>query len=515
MQLGATELDRCPPDDDEDETPDRPGGARMHASRRRGPARRGIVDAEELLRRLGGELARAAMRDRELALVVLRPATGAMEAASAAAVSALLAERPGVAELAAFLDEGQVAVLMPRLDEEAALARAAELVRGTELAAGVAVAPLDGIHADTLVAAACAAAGRTGAGRVGRAVDAVERFELGRHVAVVADVATQQVYALTRRIARADMSVSIHGETGTGKELIAAAIHLFSTRAGGPFVALNCAAIPEGLAEAELFGHARGAFTGASSARAGQIEAASGGTLFLDEIAELSPAMQARLLRVIETGESRRVGENETRQVDLRIVCASLKDLRAEVDAGRFRKDLYYRVSAARIEVPPLRDRPRDLAVLTRRFAEEACARNGRPAMTLAPAAARALLGHHWPGNIRELRHVIDYAVAAAPDDARQLLHWHLPARLTTRAGARPAPAPGQAFAVGTMHEVPVAAFRSVAEEVQALERQRMVEALRAAEGVQIKAAELIDMPARTFATKFKRYGIAPTEFMG
>jgi DNA-binding NtrC family response regulator len=453
---------------------------------------------------LVAELARAAARDVELALVVLTPATAPREPAWPVDPRSDL-DRFMTLTGATRLDAATIAVPLPGHDERAAMARAAELVHGTGLAAGVALAHIDGLDVHTLVDAARAAADRTAASTAGRAADAVERLALGPHVALVADPGMADIYALTRRLARAGVPVSIHGETGSGKELIAAALHAFSPRATGPFVAINCAAIPEGMAEAELFGHARGAFTGACAARPGHFEAASGGTLFLDEIAELSPSMQARLLRVLDAGELRRLGESAVRQVDVRVICASHVDLRAEVDAGRFRRELYYRLGPSRIEVPPLRERPRDLAALIRGLVADACARAGRRPVGLAPATGRALLGHSWPGNVRELRHVIEYAVAAA-EDARELLPCHLPPRMLARAQihARPAAAPASS---------PDEIFRPLAEEVQELERRRMVEALRAAQGVHVRAAQLIDMPSRTFATKLKRYAIGPGEW--
>jgi two-component system, NtrC family, response regulator AtoC len=319
------------------------------------------------------------------------------------------------------------------------------------------------------------------------------RLTLGPHQAVVADPVMIALYDRARRLARSSIPVVIHGETGTGKELVAAALHAFSPRAAGPFLALNCAAIPDSLAESELFGHARGAFTGATSARDGLLDAASGGTLFLDEIAELSPATQARLLRAIEAGEVCRVGETAARRVDVRVVCASLEDLHGAVVAGRLRRDLYFRLGAARIEVPPLRERPRDLAALTGAFVTEACARLGRPSLAVDAHATRALAAHGWPGNVRELRHVLEGAVALAADDAVTLTEADLP--LT------PPPAPSPP---------PPAGFRPVAEELEQLERRRMVEALTAAGGVQIVAAGLIGMPTRTFATKLRRYAIDP-----
>jgi two-component system response regulator AtoC len=329
-----------------------------------------------------------------------------------------------------------------------------------------------------------------------------ELVELGAHTVVVADPVMREVYARARRLARADVPVAIHGETGTGKELVALALHVFSARASGPFVAINCAAIPESLAEAELFGHGRGAFTGAIAPRAGQLEEASGGTLFLDEVADLSLAMQARLLRALECGEVRRLGESTARTIDVRVVCASHERLRDAVAAGRFREDLYYRIGVAQLELPPLRERPRDLAALTARFVDAACARLGRRPLRLSAAATRALEGRRWSGNVRELRHVLECAVALADDDARELAPWDLPGGL-----AREGAAPAKTAAAGT------GGFRPITEELEALERRRMVEALRACDGVHVHAARRIAMPGRTFATKLRRYAIGDGEW--
>ncbi|HUQ01958.1 MAG TPA: sigma-54 dependent transcriptional regulator [Kofleriaceae bacterium] len=338
---------------------------------------------------------------------------------------------------------------------------------------------------------------------------AQDLVELGAHTVVVADAVMRDVYARARRLARADVPVAIQGETGTGKELVALALHVFSARAGGPFVAINCAAIPESLAEAELFGHARGAFTGAIAPRAGQLEEASGGTLFLDEVADLSLAMQARLLRALECGEVRRLGESAARRIDVRVVCASHRRLRDEVAAGRFREDLYYRLGVAQLELPPLRERPRDLAALSARFVEGACARMGRRPLRLSAATTRALEVRRWSGNVRELRHVLECAVALTDDDARELAPWHLPAELT-QAGATDATA---ARTAGTATAAPGGSFRPITEELEELERRRMIEALRASDGVHVHAARLIAMPGRTFATKLRRYAIGDGEW--
>src|SRR6185295_12531937 len=193
-----------------------------------------------------------------------------------------------------------------------------------------------------------------------------------------------RLYELARRLSRSTIPILIGGETGSGKELAAAAIHAFSARDGQPFVSVNCAAIPETLAESELFGHARGAFSGALAAKPGQLEIASGGTLFLDEIGELSPVIQAKLLRVLESGEVMRVGELAPRVADIRIVAATNRDLAAEVEAGRFRRDLFFRLGVAQLELPPLRDRPRDIGLLSAVMLDEACRQLARPPLRLS-----------------------------------------------------------------------------------------------------------------------------------
>jgi DNA-binding NtrC family response regulator len=243
--------------------------------------------------------------------------------------------------------------------------------------------------------------------------------------------AMQQVKELIRRAAPAGGTVLITGETGTGKELAARAIHAGSARAERPFVALNCAALAESLLENELFGHGKGAFTGADAARAGLIEHASGGTLFLDEIGTMSKALQAKMLRAVEAGEVRRIGENDSRRIDVRFVAATNVDLKGAVDSGDFRSDLYYRLNVHRVHMPPLRERPGDLRALVDYFLErygtgtgvEGC---GEQAWTL-------LAAFDFPGNVRQLEHIIQRAVAIArgpqlePDDLPEEVSARLP----------------------------------------------------------------------------------------
>ncbi len=220
--------------------------------------------------------------------------------------------------------------------------------------------------------------------------------------------AMQRLRELLRRAAAAEGRVLITGENGTGKELVARALHDGSRRRGGPFVKLNCAAVPAELIESELFGHERGAFTGAVAARRGKFELADGGTLLLDEVGDMPPAMQAKVLRVLQEGEFERVGGQTTLRTDARVVAATNKDLLAEVAAGRFREDLYYRLAVVIVPTPPLRDRKEDIPALADRFLAEACERNGRRPMTLGREAQAALQAHDWPGNVRELRNAVE-----------------------------------------------------------------------------------------------------------
>jgi transcriptional regulator with PAS, ATPase and Fis domain len=223
-----------------------------------------------------------------------------------------------------------------------------------------------------------------------------------------------RVLDLARRVAKVDSTVLITGESGVGKERFARLIHEESARIGGPFVALNCGAMPEALLESELFGHAKGAFTGATQDRAGLFEAASGGTLFLDEIGEVPPAMQVKLLRALQEREVRRVGENRHRKVDVRVLAATNRDLPTEVQAARFRQDLYYRIRVVELRVPPLRERREDILSLARTFLKDAAERTRRRVTSITPAAANQLLRYEWPGNVRELENAIERAVVLA-----------------------------------------------------------------------------------------------------
>jgi DNA-binding NtrC family response regulator len=222
------------------------------------------------------------------------------------------------------------------------------------------------------------------------------------------------VYKLVARVAPSTATVLVVGESGTGKELVARAIHTRSPRANKPFVPVNCTALSESLLESELFGHARGAFTGAIANKRGLFETANGGTLFLDEIGDMGPKMQAQILRVLQDGEMRPVGGTEAIRVDVRLVCATNRDLEAEVKAGRFREDLYFRINVITVRMPPLRERAGDIPILVRHFINKIARREARAEASVSPEALEILCGYAWPGNVRELENAIERAVAVA-----------------------------------------------------------------------------------------------------
>ncbi|TNV53642.1 sigma-54 interaction domain-containing protein, partial [Corallococcus exiguus] len=372
----------------------------------------------------------------------------------------------------------------------------------------LATAPGDGMQGDALLGSAKAAALAAAPGETRVSGPSMYRLALGERSVVVADAALMRLFELLRRLAASPLPVLIHGETGAGKENAAWAVHHWSPRSAQPFVALNCAALPESLVEGELFGHERGAFSGADRARAGLLERASGGTLFLDEVAELSLPIQAKLLRALDQQVITRLGDSRERPVDLRVVAATHRVLADEVKAGRFRQDLFFRLSAAVVMLPPLRDRPRELPLLARAFLEDACARAGRPPLHLSAATMEVLGAHAWPGNVRELKNTVEYAVATSPGPVVE--PSHLPESLR----ALPPLEPEAVRAEGGGTEAP-RVFQNLAEELRTLERQRMVEALEATGGVQTRAAQLIGMPLRTFAFKLKQHRISPSRGRG
>ena len=310
--------------------------------------------------------------------------------------------------------------------------------------------------------------------------------------------AMRQLLDATARVATKEITVLVRGETGTGKELIGSLLHAQSRRAAGPLVRFNCSAIPEDLAEAELFGHVRGAFTGATQARPGFFAEANHGTLVLDEIGELPLAIQAKLLRVLQEGEFEPVGSSKTRKVDVRVVVATNRDLGQAVRDGAFREDLYYRLNVVAITLPPLRDRGDDIVLLASTFAKRFAQRMGRTVEPLSQECVRRLRGYHWPGNVRELQNVIERAVITSRG-GRLNLDRALP---ETGKGAAPAPAALTEVAIEQIHTI---------KELEKLERDNMVRALEAT-GWKVAgekgAARLLGINPSTFASRMKALGI-------
>jgi two-component system response regulator AtoC len=303
------------------------------------------------------------------------------------------------------------------------------------------------------------------------------------------------VYKLVARVAASTATVLVEGESGTGKELVARSIHTHSPRANAPFVPVNCTALTESLLESELFGHARGAFTGAVAAKRGLFETASGGTLFLDEIGDMGPKMQAQLLRTLQDGEVRPVGGSESIRVDVRLVCATNKDLEDEVKAGRFREDLYFRINVVTVHLPPLRDRREDIPSLVAHFLNKTARRERRQAAAMSPEALRLLSNYAWPGNVRELENAIERAVAVAKGNV--VLPSDLP------------PEVGGSAALGVPGGVSVGDGGIIADRptLGELERRYIQLVLGECSGNKKKAAEKLGIDRRTLYRALERSG--------
>jgi len=334
---------------------------------------------------------------------------------------------------------------------------------------------------------------------VGRAL---ERRRLQQHIArleasratgfeelIGSNQALVRALEAAQRVAPTDLTVLIEGESGTGKELLAQAIHRRSARKDGPLVAVNCAAIPEGLLESELFGHERGAFTGAIRTRVGRLELASGGTLFLDEIGDMPLAMQAKILRALEERKIERVGGGRPIDVDVRIIAATNQTLSRLVDEGRFRTDLFYRLRGIQLRLPPLRERLDDLPELINTFLDRARLRLSRTTAALSNDALQCLWVYAWPGNIRELKHVLEGAVLLSDG---VILPEHLPPAIQT---------PG-------VQQCATPSGRSLDEAIDDLERQLILAALGRAGGVQVRAARLLGITEQSLWYRIKKHGI-------
>jgi len=329
------------------------------------------------------------------------------------------------------------------------------------------------------------------------------------------DPQLRQVSQQLHRAAQTDATVLLEGESGTGKELFARALHALSPRADGPFVAINCAAIPDTLLETELFGHEKGAFTGAVGRKPGRFEMAHRGTLFLDEIGDLPLGLQAKILRALETKQFERVGGTSSLHVDVRVVAATNRQLKARVAARQFREDLYFRLSVFPITIPPLRDRGPDIPTLARHFVEKFCRDLNKKALLLSPSSLDELRGYPWPGNVRELQNCIERAVILCEGDTIHPRHLHLSFRDSPDtplpqpvpvAAVAPPPANGHPLAQidlgGTMSE-------AVKRVTAVVERVKLEEALKNARGNKERAAEALQVSYKALLQKQREHGLS------
>jgi DNA-binding NtrC family response regulator len=317
--------------------------------------------------------------------------------------------------------------------------------------------------------------------------------------------ATNQLRKLIRRVAQTNATVLIQGENGTGKELVAHAMHRNSSRKDGPFIKLNCAALPENLVESELFGHEKGSFTGATNKREGRFELAHGGTIFLDEISELSLPLQSKLLRVLQEREFERVGGNRTIKVDVRVVAATNRKLEQSVEKNEFRQDLYFRLNVVPVHVPALRERDGDVPLLAEAFCQRFIRNHGVPVKGLTPESLTALQGHDWPGNIRELQNVLERAVILCGEDG--YIHpEQLGLTAPPQAGAGDAPTGAiEDNPVATV-SAPTAVSNGAPTTLADLEKQHILSTLKQCEGNRTRTAETLDINIRTLRNKLNEY---------
>ena len=372
---------------------------------------------------------------------------------------------------------------------------------------GLSIGSVIGLGTATLVVQRSSEVVRTGRG-VHRSARSADDDARG---AVIEDPVMKRLYAMLDVVAPSPLSVLILGETGVGKEVFAQAVHDRSTRRDRALIQLNCAALPESLLEAELFGYEKGAFTGATQAKPGLFEAADGGTVFLDEIGELPLATQAKLLRVLEGGHVQRLGSVRGKQVDVRFVSATNRDLSAQIAANKFRSDLFFRINGKVVAIPPLRARPTEVVPLARAFAERLCARMKRDTPRIAPSAADALRAFDWPGNVRQLRNVIERAVVLCTTGELRVEHLALDEEIAL--GGNPSttmPAVGSP----TLPPPPVRSplDRRAAEGSSPRpeeERRRIVHALEAAAGNQSRAAKDLGISRHTLLSRLDEYGLS------
>jgi DNA-binding NtrC family response regulator len=413
-------------------------------------------------------------------------------------------------DVLALYAPGEYEVLLADTDPEDADAVAQRLCddiaeRGGRLRIGLALYPRDGQTPEAILARACDEV---------RGIDA--DAPEGSYSSTAQSGSMRALRRLTEQVAATDLSVLILGETGVGKEVLAETVHRLSPRRAGPFVRLHCAALTESLLESELFGHEKGSFTGAHQAKPGLLETAQGGTVLLDEIGELAPTTQVKLLRVLEERKVMRIGALQPRDIDVRFVAATNRDLESEVAVGRFRLDLYYRLNTMTLLIPPLRDRLDEIEALARTFIEQACRRMKRSVVPqLSPEAKKRLLTYSWPGNIRELKNTIERATllcGRGPIAVEHLGSEKMSATLAPPARPRtPPPLPPAPITDGndTTLRVPRSALPAgLQDELDALEKQRILDTLEQCGGNQSRAARMLGIARGTLIARLDAWGI-------
>ena len=438
-----------------------------------------VVDAAAGEARLVAEVDRAVRYHRPVTIALIK-------IASDDAVDSIAATLRNMDLLAEDAGDDYLLILpeLGRAEGAAAVQRAVDLAKGASpsTAAATALCPDDGTTVDALIGQLRSSL------RTGRAPRAETQVPAAP---VVIDPAMQRVYSLVERIADTSMTVLLLGETGVGKELVCEAIHRRSSRRERPLIKLNCAALPETLLESELFGHERGAFTGADKRKIGFFEAADGGTLFLDEIGDMPLTLQAKLLRVLERKVITRVGGTTEVATDARLIAATHRDLDADVRAGRFRQDLLFRIGGFTVAVPPLRDRPSEIVPLAEHFARITATEQGRGTPVLADDARDALTGYTWPGNVRELKNAIERALVLCGDT---LTSSDLPDKLRDAAN----------------RTRPVSVSADVRGHLAEVERAAIVAALEAENNNQTRAARRLGLSRRALIYKMEKYGLKP-----
>jgi DNA-binding NtrC family response regulator len=444
--------------------------------------------------RVEEECARAQRADSRFAVVRIH-----VDGATSKSPANLIAEELRSSDVLATYGPSDFEVLLVDTSRSAVFSIVQRIVdrlaaEGIAAQSGTACYPDDARTPDAIIARACALV--RGADSMGPPL-------------VLHNESMRRVYDLATRMAQGTISVLILGETGVGKEVLAETIHRLSPRSGHPFVRLNCGAFADTLVESELFGHERGAFTGASQAKPGLLETAQGGTVFLDEVGELPLPLQVKLLRVLETREVVRVGGLKARTIDVRFIAATNRDLEADVLSGTFRQDLYFRLNGATIVIPPLRDRLSELGPLTESFVLQICQQLGRPTPSVAYEATSILQRYSWPGNIRELKNVIERAVLLCPGD--EIMPQHLPVEKMGEVLPRNRPSTRFPAAEEPSNRTdrPEISKTTVRSDKADDQRSQILDALAKCAGNQSRAAKLLGISRRTFVTRLDALGIA------